>query len=446
MAQTLSGTFAGHANQTITLEGAKGLATYSIGSAKADEKGQFTLTYAPADFGVAFLSGEDKKPFVVILEKEGVKLEGQILSEASSIRILQGQENRWFEQYTQEQGKREQALSAWGYLQNLYQNDPLFATQQVPNQAIQTELLRIQKEDEVFIASLPADSFVRWFLPIRKLVSSVGAVAQYRTAELPQTVTAFRTLDYSDPRLAKSGLFSDVLESQFWLLENSGGTLDENYKKMEVSLNAILKSLEKDGLRYNEVVGYLLELLERRSLTQAAEYLALTVLEQDKVAIQMRLARQLEGYRAMKVGVKVPEIQFTGDVLLQGKPNPYPTRLSEVSAPYRLVIFGASWCPACSEAMGELIPLYEKWNKHGVEAIFVSLDTDPKAFQAYSEGMPFIAFSDYKKWDTQAVQDYFVASSPSFYLIDQQGTLLLRPQSVKQLDAWVDWKLGGNTQ
>ncbi len=446
MAQTLSGTFAAHANQTITLEGAKGLATYSIGSAKADEKGQFTLTYAPADFGVAFLSGEDKKPFVVILEKEGVKLEGQILSEASSIRILQGQENRWFEQYTQEQGKREQALSAWGYLQNLYQNDPLFATQQVPNQAIQAELLRIQKEDEVFIASLPADSFVRWFLPIRKLVSSVGAVAQYRTAELPQTVTAFRTLDYSDPRLAKSGLFSDVLESQFWLLENSGGTLDENYKKMEVSLNAILKSLEKDGLRYNEVVGYLLELLERRSLTQAAEYLALTVLEQDKIAIQMRLARQLEGYRAMKVGVKVPDIQFTGDILLQGKPNPYPTRLSEVSAPYRLVIFGASWCPACSEAMGELIPLYEKWNKLGVEAIFVSLDTDPKAFQAYSEGMPFIAFSDYKKWDTQAVQDYFVPSSPSFYLIDQQGTLLLRPQSVKQLDAWVDWKLGGATQ
>ncbi len=442
VAQTLSGTFAAHANQTITLEGAKGLATYSIGSAKADEKGQFTLTYAPADFGVAFLSGEDKKPFVVILEKEGVKLEGQILSEASSIRILQGQENRWFEQYTQEQGKREQALSAWGYLQNLYQNDPLFAAQQVPNQAIQTELLRIQKEDEVFIASLPADSFVRWFLPIRKLVSSVGAVAQYRTAELPQTVTAFRTLDYSDPRLAKSGLFSDVLESQFWLLENSGGTLDENYKKMEVSLNAILKSLEKDGLRYNEVVGYLLELLERRSLTQAAEYLALTVLEQDKIAIQMRLARQLEGYRAMKVGVKVPEIQFTGDILLQGKPNPYPTRLSEVSAPYRLVIFGASWCPACSEAMGELIPLYEKWNKLGVEAIFVSLDTDPKAFQAYSEGMPFIAFSDYKKWDTQAVQDYFVPSSPSFYLIDQQGTLLLRPQSVKQLDSWVDWKLG----
>jgi thiol-disulfide isomerase/thioredoxin len=444
MAQTLSGTFPAQANQTITLEGAKGLATYSIGSTKADEKGQFMFSYAAADYGVAFLSGEDKKPFVVILEKEGVRLEGQVLSDASTIQVLEGKENRWFEQYTQEQGKREQALSAWGYLQNLYQNDPLFATQQVPNQAIQTELLRIQGDDQAFIGGLRTDSFVRWFLPIRKLISSVGAVAQYRTSELPQTIAAFRGMDYSDPRLAKSGLFRDVFESQFWLLENSGGSLEENYQKMELSLDAILKTLEKDELRYNEVVAYVLELLERRSLTQAAEYLALKVLEQNKVSLQPRLARQLEGYRAMKIGTQVPEIQFTGDVLLQGKPITNPTRLFELTAPYRLVIVGASWCPACTEEMTQLIPLYEKWNKQGIEAIFVSLDTDPKAFQAYSEGMPFIAFSDYKKWDTQVVQDYYVSSSPSFYLIDQAGKLLLRPQSVKQLDAWVDWKLGGD--
>jgi osmotically-inducible protein OsmY len=167
MAQTLSGTFPSLANQNITLAGAKGFDTYSIGSTRADEKGQFTLSYSSADYGIAFLSGEDKKPFVVILEKSGVRLEGQILSEASSIRILEGQENSWFEQYTQEQGKREQASSAWTYLKNLYQNDPYFVRQQVPNQAIQTELLRIQREDQAFIGSLPTDSFVRWFLPIR---------------------------------------------------------------------------------------------------------------------------------------------------------------------------------------------------------------------------------------------------------------------------------------
>ena len=445
ISQTISGTFPSLANQTLTLEGTKGFDTYAIGTVRADEKGQFSLTYSPQDYGVAFLSGEDNKPFVVILEKSGVRLEGQVLSEASSIRILEGQENRWFEQYTQEQGKREQALSAWGYLQNLYQNDPLFATQQVPILAIGGEVMRLQQEDGQFISTLPSESFARWFLPIRKLISSVGAVAQYRRAELPQTIASFRGMNYSDPRFQKSGLFRDVFESQFWLLENSGGSLDSIYGQMEVSLDAILASVSNNAPLYNEVTAYLLELLERRSLTNAAEYLALTVLEQDKVALQPRLARQLEGYRAMKVGTTVPEIQFTGDILLQGKPVAYPSRLTEVKAPYRLVIFGASWCPACSEAMAELIPLYEKWNKLGVEAIFVSLDTDPTAFQAYSKGMPFIAFSDYKKWDTQAVADYYVSSSPSFYLIDQSGKLLLRPQSVKQIDAWVEWKMGGGT-
>ncbi len=442
MAQTLSGTFPSLANQTLFLEGTKGFDTYAIGTSKADEKGQFSLSYAPEDYGIAFLSGEDKQPFVVILEKTSVRLEGQVLSDANSIRILEGQENRWFEQYTLNQGKREQALSAWAYLQDLYQKDPLFATQEAPNQAIRNEVIRLQHEDGQFIEALPAESFARWFLPIRKQISSVGAIAQYRTAELPQTIAAFRSMNYADPRFQKSGLFRDVFESQFWLLENSGGSLDSIYGQMEISMNAILASVAKNEPLYNEVTAYLVELFERRSLTKAAEHLALTVLEQDKVALQPRLARQLEGYRAMKVGTIVPEIQFKGDILLQGKPIPYPSRLSDVTAPYRLVIFGASWCPACSEAMGELIPLYEKWNKLGLEAIFVSLDTDPTAFQAYSEGMPFIAFSDYKKWDTQAVSDYFVASSPSFYLIDPSGKLLLRPQSVKQIDAWVDWKMG----
>ena len=95
-AQTLSGVFPPMAGQLLTLECTRGFDTYSIGSAKADEKGQFSLSYSPQDYGIAFLSGEDKKPFVVILEKSGVRLEGQVLSEASSIRILEGQENRWF--------------------------------------------------------------------------------------------------------------------------------------------------------------------------------------------------------------------------------------------------------------------------------------------------------------------------------------------------------------
>ena len=40
-------------------------------------------------------------------------------------------------------------------------------------------------------------------------------------------------------------------------------------------------------------------------------------------------------------------------------------------------------------------------------------------------------------------QDYYVSGPPSFFLIDLDNKLLLRPTSTEQMDAWVDWKIGG---
>lgn len=442
LAQTLTGTFPAMANQALALEGAAGFGSYPIATARVDAKGQFSLSFSTNDYGVAYLMGPDRQPFVVILDKEDIRLEGESPSNGQSIRVLASNQNQWFERYAQQQGRREQALSAWTYLEKMYGEDPLFAVHRQPVLAIQTEKKRILGEEEQFLAGLPADSYVRWFLPIRKFVSSVSAIAQYRRDELPQTIASFRALAYADPRLYKSGLYREALESHFWLLENSGGSLDSIYGEMGKSIDAVLGSLDSEEERYNEVVAYLFELFEKHSLVQASEYLALKALQQEGVALKPRLANRLESYRSMKVGTLVPEIIFTGDVLLQGRPTASASKLSELTAPYRLVIFGASWCPACSEQMAKLIPLYQKWAAQGVDVLFVSLDTDPKAFQAYSAGMPFIAYSDYKSWDTQAVQDYYVSGSPSFFLIDRDNKLLLRPTSTEQMDAWVDWKIG----
>jgi hypothetical protein len=38
-------------------------------------------------------------------------------------------------------------------------------------------------------------------------------------------------------------------------------------------------------------------------------------------------------------------------------------------------------------------------------------------------------------------KDYFIFGTPTMYLIDRERHILLRPSSVKQMDAWVDWFL-----
>ena len=221
-AQTITGTLFQLAKQEIKLEGFNGLSTYPIAKTTLDEKGNFSLNYTKNDTGVGYLMSADNKPLFVILSGEDMVLQGEALSDIKSIKVAKGEENKAFATYASEHPKREQALSAWQYLEKLYQSDPLFTTQKDPRIAIQNEKKRIKTEDVSFVNTLPNNSYVKWFLPTRKLVSSVATVAQYRTEEIPETLKAFRNLDYSDPRLYKSGLFKDAIESHFWLLENSG--------------------------------------------------------------------------------------------------------------------------------------------------------------------------------------------------------------------------------
>lgn len=439
--QIISGNLAQLANQQIKLEGFNGLKNYPISSAQIDSSGNFKLSYSKADYGVGYLMSADEKPLFVILSGEDIELIGEALSSAETIKITKGLENQWFEQYAQEHPRREQALSAWIYLEKIYTQDSLFSTQKTANKAIQNEKARIKNEDKNFLTQLPNDSYVSWFLPMRKLVSSVATVAQYRPEEIASTIEAFRSLDYTDQRLHKSGLFKDAIESHFWLLENSGKSLDSVFIEMKRSIDAMLANLVKDNKKRNEVSDFLFDLLERHSLFQASEYLAIKVLNETSCTIDSDLVKQLETYRAMKIGNSAPNISMGNSSYLNGMKQNMFNSLSNLTTPYTLVVFGASWCPKCMEELPKLIQNYVKWRNLGVEVVYVSLDTDQQVFEQAVKSYPFFAYCDYEKWESKVVKDYYVFGTPTFYLLDAKREILLRPNSINQMDAWVDWYL-----
>lgn len=429
------------ASESIRLEGFNGLKTYPISNATIDEKGNFELTYSNADYGVGYLMSADENPLFVILSGEGIEIVGEALSQTETVKITKGQENQLFERYAQEHPRREQALTAWIYLEKIYTSDSLFAAQEESAKNIQAEKQRIKAEDAAFLAKLPKESYVSWFLPIRKLVSSVSTVAQYRPEEIPTTIEAFRALDYTDQRLYKSGLFKDAIESHFWLLENSGKSLDSVFIEMQHSIDAMVLYLINDEKKLNEVTDYLFNLLERHSLFQASEYLAIKVLNETSCTIDSDLAKQLESYRSMKKGNVAPDIIFAGDHFAPGFASNSPKKLSDIKSNYTVVVFGASGCPKCTEELPEIAKLYTKWKTQGVEVVFVSLDEDKKMFKKFVKDFPFISTCDYKEWKSKIVVDYYVFATPTMYLLDAERKILLRPNSVKQMDSWVDWYL-----
>ncbi len=442
LAQTITGYFPLHAHKSIQLEGYEGLKTYPISSTTVDSSGHFVLNYSARDYGAGTLSSGDETPFILMLSGEDIEIKGQSLSNPMTISITKGHENQWFQIYGKEHPKREQALSAWAFLKEMYTSDSLFSMQQEPKTSIQKEIQRLQEEDAAYLNRLSRDSYVRWYLPVRKIVNTVSTIAQYRTEEIPAAIATFRKLDYSDPRLYKSGLLKDAIESHFWLLANSGRSLDATFIEMQYSISAIIESLAGDEHKLNEITAYLFDLLERHSFFEASEYLALKVLNQTTCTIDSDLAKQLETYRAMKKGNIAPDITFEGDFLAPGyAPTDRPDKLSDMGRAYMLVFFGASWCPGCVEEIPQIIEHYDQWKKHGVEVIYISLDEDREMHSQFTKPFPFMSMCDYKKWESEIVKDYYVFATPTMYLLDNQRKILLRPNSVKQVDAWVDWYL-----
>ena len=434
----IAGNFSSIKGQTIRLMGYRGVDVFTIDTAVVNTLGNFELNYSDANLGMGYLFTKENTPYAVVLEKGKVQLTGQTPADASSIIINSGDQNKIFVQYAQAHGKREQALSAWGYLKNLYELDTLFKNEYASKLSITKEIDHLNKSDNDFLKTLPSNSFMYWYLPVRKLISDVQAVVSTRPQEIPATTKAFRNINYAHPQLYSSGLLSDLLESQFWLIENSGLERTMMVKEMNTSVDFILASVGKNEKLYNEWTNYLFQYFEKHSLFTSSEYIALKALNQQEMKLSMALVNRLETYRKIKIGSIAPKIEFKGDVYVNRQLVNNINSLSDIKSKYKIVIFGGSWCSSCRSEVIQVIPHYENWKKQGIEVVIVSLDTDKKAFEEFATEFPFIFTCDYKKWETQAAKDFYVSSSPTIFLLDSTNKIILRPPTVPVLDSWLE--------
>lgn len=408
-------------------------------STTVTEKGFFQLSFSPRDYGVGYLATEDGKAFIVILTSEDISLIGESLAIAETIEVTSGIQNQLFAQYSREHHRREQVMSAWDYLDKTYHLDSLLVVHKAPLIAIEQEKQRLQEEDDTFLAKLDSQTYLSWFLPVRTLVGSISTIAQYRTDKIPATIVAFRNLDYTDERLYKSGLLGKIIESHFQLIENSGLSSDSVLIEMETSIDYMIGNLSADAEKFNSIMDYLFKLLEKRSLYKASEYLALKVLNEENCTIDNNLSTQFESYRAMKIRKTAPDFKFNGDIFApEYISTEFPGKLSDINTNYTVLVFGASWCPACPAELMKIAGLYQKWKKHGVEVVFVSLDEDKAILRKCADPFPFITICEYQRWESPIVKSYHVFSTPTLFLLDKTRKILLRPNSVQQLNVWVD--------
>lgn len=438
--KVVSGNLQHQSNQELRLVGFSGLDTITLAVDTIDASGDFNLSYQNYN-GMGYLATSEESQFYMVLNEPDITIKGSHLKDTDSIKFSNSSENLLFNQYAVEHNQREQVLLGWKYLLSKYQQVELLKTQNQYIDVINKEINRLEQQDKDFLNQIPEEKYVSWFLPMRKLLEDIPLSVRRFTERIPQHIADFRNIDFNSSELYHSGILADLIKSHYWLIENSGKSMDEMYDQMNSSTNSIIKSLNDNEKKLNEVGNFLFHLFEKRSLFKASEHLSLKLLTQSSCTLEDDFAKQLESYRAMKVGNTAPNIEFKGKKMVKGKEVRKKLDLTSFETDYTLVVFGSSWCPSCVQEIPKIKEKYVQWKMKSLETVFISLDTDHEKFSEFVQDFPFLSTCDFKGWDSKAVQDYYVFATPTLFLLNKEREIVLRPSSIEQVDAWVKYKL-----
>ena len=76
-----------------------------------------------------------------------------------------------------------------------------------------------------------------------------------------------------------------------------------------------------------------------------------------------------------------------------------------------------------------------------MEVVLITLDRNKEQFNSFAQEFEWPSYSDFKAWESPIVENYYVFATPTMYLLDKDRNILLRPISVEQVDAWMQYKL-----
>lgn len=107
---------------------------------------------------------------------------------------------------------------------------------------------------------------------------------------------------------------------------------------------------------------------------------------------------------------------------------------------YVVVDFWASWCPDCRKDAPNIVALYEKFHKKGVEFLGVSFDRNQESWKKGVEalGLPYTQVSDLKNMrESDVAQAYHISWIPTVYVIDPQGNVALATVMSEKVAAYL---------
>ena len=241
----------------------------------------------------------------------------------------------------------------------------------------------------------------------------------------------FDHVDFKDSTLLNSEVFYVLCTD--YLTKYVDPESDSNYCK---AVDFILKQTTHSSPVYKYILTLLINTYEDSEWEATFVHLVNDYLlkgHAPQAGWEQTLAKRAATILKLRPGNKAPDFTLENS---KGKSE----NLYGIKSKVILLLFWSSTCPHCEEAMPQIQDIYKMYHPRGLEIVAVSVETDKKAWMEaiVKNNMTWVNVSDFKGMASPVIENYNAYSTPTFFLLNADKTILAHPQSPKEMKESLD--------
>lgn len=401
--------FSYHPKQAIEVTVKQGTSIDTLYTGVLDEKGKLRLV-VPEAFrnyaGMATLKVAQMSSLDFIINGESFEI---ICPEeyvhGGNAEFKNSPENENLQKWFYEQSVRQHKIGLLGEVQQFYTDKEAFFS---PLKKELQGLTKAQKDFESMLASSPlyAAKFIQLHGFLSKEVEGLVMADSAKMAEVREYVN--NELDIES--LFTSGIWFNVLNGLLALYDQ-----DTPYHEDFISdMTSLMQKTKSDRL-YIGFADNLISICEAMNWSNMEEQLAYFLINDGRISEPQGRLKQLMTMFKLSKGSKAPEL-----VSLRKASR-------TLNATNTLLVFYESGCNSCENEILQLISNYPALKAKGYEVISIAADMDKNVFENNSRTYPWEQkYCDFQGLGGEDFINYGVIGTPTFYLIDKEGSILGR--------------------
>ncbi|MCA4782447.1 redoxin domain-containing protein [Empedobacter stercoris] len=407
---TISGQLENYANKPVLVKVYENAELKLINNSKTDNNGNFTAKVPSKYNGFVRIDLPTGENLSLLTDNKDLKFKtvtGQEIN--SKLQVIEGSAQNEYNKVLALQPLNEIQNQVFPYLMQMYKPTDEFYTAMVKEDKRINDLKRSEKFSDL----------VTYINVLNDLKQQAQNNRDTSTIE-----SILNHFSNDDLRLEQSGMFNDLIFAYINTKLSTAGNqnIEDN---LIAATDEILGKTNIETTRGQNVLTAILKFVPKKEYANFHQKYGEKINGlKGKVTDQLK---KIAGVSLIQVGQQVPNITF--DKAVKGKKSLY-----DIKANQKLIVFWASWCPACQQEVPHIKEFYKDFKAKGGEIVAISLDYDQNAFESATKDLSWYNYSDLLRWDSPIATEFGIESTPTLLLIDKDNKLIKKVSHISELE------------